>query len=159
MPLHTTSRILAPFLGQLTDDELNAIPYGVVQLDPEGFVLSVNSTECEHFGWSDSPVGQHYFRDLVPSTNTPEFRGRFHTGVRQERLDDTFQFTFYTGLKPRRTMVRMYFSPQTRSVWLFTATPDGRPIGSVSATESEATETFSDTCIAGLANLHHTLSV
>lgn len=128
MPLHTTTRMLAPFLGGLTEEDLDSLPYGVIQLDQDGYVLSANGAECRASGWTESPVGRHYFRDLAPSANTPEFRGRLNYGVSRERLDETFEYTFYSGLTPRRALVRLYLSPQTHTPWVFIAQPNGEPI-------------------------------
>lgn len=127
MPLDTTSRMLVPFLDRLTVEELNAIPYGVVQLDLDGRVLSYNRAEAENVALIPRPLGQHYFLEVAPSANVPEFYGRFLAGVAEQRLDDTFTFTFSCALMPRRVMVRQYFSMRTASVWLFVGQPDGSP--------------------------------
>lgn len=127
MPLDTTSRMLTPFLDRLTVEELDAIPYGVVQLDVDGCVLSYNRAEAENADIAPRPLGQHYFFEVAPSANVPEFYGRFLDGVSECQLDDTFSFTFSCSLMPRRVMVRQYFSMRTRTVWLFVAQPDGSP--------------------------------
>ncbi len=125
MPLDTTSRMLAPFLDQLTVEEMDDIPYGVVQLDLDGRVLSYNRAEAENVGVMPRPLGLHFFFDVAPSANVPEFYGRFLAGVAEQRLDYTFSFTFSCALMPRRVMVRQYFSMRTGSVWLFVGQPDG----------------------------------
>lgn len=133
MPLDTTSRMLAPFLDRLTVEEMDAIPYGVVQLDRDGRVLSYNRAEAENVGVMPRPLGQHFFFGVAPSANVPEFYGKFLEGVAQEKLDDTFSFTFSCALMPRRVMVRQYFSMRTGTVWLFVGQPDGSPFGRTSA--------------------------
>lgn len=125
MPLDTTSRLLAPFLDRLTVEEMDAIPYGVVQLDLDGRVLSYNRAEAENVGVMPRPLGLHFFFDVAPSANVPEFYGRFLEGVAQQRLDHTFSFTFSCALMPRRVMVRLYYSMRTGTVWLFAGQPDG----------------------------------
>ncbi|WP_411281591.1 hypothetical protein [Gemmatimonas sp.] len=125
MPLDTTSRLLAPFLDHLTVEELDAVPYGVVQLDLDGRVLSYNTAEAENVGAMPRPLGRHFFFEVAPSANVPEFYGRFLEGVAAQRLDDTFNFTFSCALMPRRVMVRQYYSMRTGSVWLFVGQPDG----------------------------------
>lgn len=127
MPLDTTSRMLAPFLDRLTVEELDAIPYGVVQLDLHARVLSYNIAEAENVGVMPRPLGLHFFYEVAPSANVPEFYGRFLEGIAEQRLDDTFSFTFSCALMPRRVMVRQYYSVRTGSVWLFVAQPDGSP--------------------------------
>jgi photoactive yellow protein len=126
MPLDTTTRMLAPFLDRLTVEELDALPYGVVQLDVDGYVLSYNRAEAENAG-VEKALGRHYFAEVAPCANTPEFHGLFLTGVASRRLDETFVYTFMCGLLPRRVQLRMYYSVRTGSVWLFLAQPDGSP--------------------------------
>jgi hypothetical protein len=57
----------------------------------------------------------------------PEFHGRFLDGVDARRLDHTFAFTFSCALRPRRVLIRQYYSLRTDTVWLFVAQPDGAP--------------------------------
>ena len=125
--------MLAPFLDRLTVEELDSIPYGVVQLDLNGRVLSYNRAEADNVGVMPRPLGLHFFYDVAPSANVPEFYGKFLEGVAEERLDDTFSFTYSCASMPRRVMIRQYFSARTGSVWLFVSQPDGSPFGSPSA--------------------------
>lgn len=131
MPLDTTSRLLAPFLDCLSSEELDALPYGVVQLSHDGIVLSYNRAEAENVGGIPRPIGRHFFREVCPSANVPELLGRFRQAVLERRFDDTFHHTFSCGPTPRRTQVRMYYSVRTGSVWLFVAKPDGTPLDRV----------------------------
>jgi photoactive yellow protein len=119
--------MLAPFLDRLTDEELDAIPYGIVQLDSNGIVKSYNRAEAENVGVVPRPIGAHFFHDVAPSANVPEFHGRFLDGVAERRLDETFTFTFSCSLMPRRVRVRLYYSVRTSSTWVFVAKPDGSP--------------------------------
>lgn len=135
MPLETTSRMLAPFLDRLSAEELDALPYGVIQLDAWGRVLSYNRTESENIGGSHRPLGRNFFVDVMPSANGPEIRGRFDRAFEEQRLDETFQYTFSCAEMPRRVMVRMYYSVRTRSLWLFVAKPDGSPLDRIGTLE------------------------
>ncbi|HEY0930711.1 MAG TPA: PAS domain-containing protein [Gemmatimonas sp.] len=157
MPLDTTTRMLAPFLNRLNDEELDSIPYGVIQLDPEGFVVSYNRAEAENAGHALRPIGQHFFREVAPSANAPEFHGRFQRGVATGRLDETFTFTYHCDLMPRRVQVRLYLSPQTRSVWLFVAKPDGTPLDWPTADLSPVLCSKHVQSFTGFAALHATV--
>jgi photoactive yellow protein len=128
MPLDTTTRMLAPFLDRLSPEELDAIPYGVIQLDGAGIVRSYNRVEAANAGGIPRPIGRHFFRDVCPSANGPELVDRFAQGIEDHKLDDTFQYTFSCTPTPRRVQLRMYYSVRTRSVWLFIAKPDGSPL-------------------------------
>jgi photoactive yellow protein len=130
MALDTTTRMLAPFLDRLSDEELDAVPYGVVQLDAEGRVLSYNRAEAESTDCvSPRPIGRDYFTDVAPSAFVAEIFGRYVEAFSSHALDEMFRFTFSDGLMPRTVMVRMYYSARTGTIWLFTANPDGSPIG------------------------------
>ena len=126
MALDTTTRMLAPFLDRLTDEELDAIPYGVIQLDAEGRVLSINRVEADELGWVDErPVGRDFFGDVAPSTFVAEVFGRYVEAFSSHHLDEMFRFTFSHGMMPRTVMMRMYYSARTGTIWIFTANPDG----------------------------------
>jgi photoactive yellow protein len=131
MPLDTTTRMLAPFLDRLTDEELDSIPYGVVQLDSEGVVRSYNRAEAENVGGIPRPLGRQFFFEVCPSANVPELWGRFRQAIIDRHLDETFHYTFSCGPVPRRVQLRMYYSVRTKSVWLFVAKPDGSPLDRV----------------------------
>ncbi len=130
MGLESTTRMLAPFLDRLTDEELDAIPYGVVQLDAQGFVLSYNRAEMANALWNaQRPIGQDFFADIAPSARVPEIFGRFVDAFASQSCDDVFRFTYTCGDLPRTVRLRMYFSMRTDTIWLFTAAPDGAPLG------------------------------
>lgn len=131
MPLDTTSRLLAPFLDRLSDEELDAIPYGVVQLNAGGIVLSYNRAQASNLGDVTRPIGRNFFLEVCPSVNVPELWNRFRQAVTDEHFDDTFHYTFACGPAPRRVQLRMYYSGRTKSVWLFVAKPDGTPLDRV----------------------------
>ncbi len=130
MPLDTTTRMLAPFLDRLTDDELDAVPYGVIQLNAEGRILSYNRAEADDTGWGlQRPIHRDYFSEVAPSAFVAEIFGRYVEAFSSHHLDDVFRFTFSHGLLPRTVLIRMYYSVRTGTLWLFTANPDGSPIG------------------------------
>jgi photoactive yellow protein len=137
MPLDTTSRLLTPFLDRLSDEELDVIPYGVVQLNASGLVLSYNKAEADNTGSISRPIGRNFFLEVYSSANVPELWNRFRQAVIDRRVDDTFQYTFSCGPVPRRVQLRMYYSVRTKSVWLFVAKPDGTPLDRVAPTDDD----------------------
>lgn len=121
--------MLAPFLDRLSDEELDAIPYGVIQLNAEGRVLSINRPEADGLGFpTERPVGRDYFSELAPSAFVAEVFGRYVDAFSSHQLDETFRFTFSHGTLPRTVMMRMYYAVRTGTVWIFTASPDGSPL-------------------------------
>lgn len=128
--------MLAPFLDRLSDEELDAIPYGVIQLDTTCHVMACNQAETDNGGLTGRPIGRHFFHEVYPSANVPEFHDRVTRGVADGHLDDTFSFTFCCDLMPRRVLVRAYYAGRTDTVWLFTSKPDGSPFDRAPATPS-----------------------
>jgi photoactive yellow protein len=141
MALDTTTRMLSPYLDRLSDEELDAIPYGVIQIDAEGRVLSYNAVEAADTGYSEArPIGRDYFSDVAPSSFVAEIFGRYVEGFSSHHLDEVFRFTFTHAMMPRTVLMRMYYSPRTGSIWMFTANPDGSPIGPAAGRREAMTE-------------------
>lgn len=129
MALDTTTRMLAPFLDRLTDEELDEIPYGVIQLNAEGRVISYNRAEAVETGWThERPVHRDYFSDVAPSAFVAEIFGRYVEAFSTHQLDEMFRFTFTHAAMPRTIQLRMYYSVRSGTLWLFTANPDGSPL-------------------------------
>ncbi len=129
MALDSTTRMLAPFLDRLSVEELDAVPYGVIQLDAEGRVRAINRVEADDLGWPhERPVGRNFFTEVAPSAFVAEVFGRYVEAYSSQQLDESFRFTFGDSMLPRTVMMRMYFSPRSKSVWIFTANPDGSPL-------------------------------
>ena len=102
----------------LSAEELDALPYGMIQLDPRGTVLRYSNAEARLSGLSaGETVGRNFFRDVAPCTQVAEFFGRFQEGVRAERLDAVFDFRF-SFRPPKQVRVHLFYSEATRSVWV-----------------------------------------
>lgn len=117
--------MLVPFLDRLTVEELDTVPYGIVQVDPSGIVRTFNKAEADSCGFSARPLGQHYFTDVHPGAAVPAFHERFIRALATQSFDETFPFTFVCLRRTRELQVRLYYSLRTDSVWIFTAQPDG----------------------------------
>ena len=102
----------------MSASELDALPYGMIQLAEDGTILRYSTVETRISGLtSDECVGRDFFTDIAPCTHVAEFYGRFTEGVKAQRLDVTFNFQF-AFRPPRDVQVRMFYSKATRSVWV-----------------------------------------
>lgn len=102
----------------MSDAELDALPFGMMQLDERGTILRYSRTESRISGLSaDECVGHSFFDEIAPCTHVAEFYGRFRAGVEAQRLDETFNFQF-AFVPPRDVQVRLFYSRATRSVWV-----------------------------------------
>lgn len=102
----------------LGSDELDALPYGMIQLDSRGVILRYSAVEARLSGYTASEcVGRHFFDEVAPCTRVAEFYGRFRDGVRAAQLDAVFHFRF-AFRPPRDVRIHLFYSRVTHSVWV-----------------------------------------
>ena len=82
-------------LGNLSEDEMETLPYGIIKIDIEGTVLRVNESE-QRFArlTSARAVGKNFFSDVAPCTQIVEFQGRFQSFLQSNRPVEAFWFTY-----------------------------------------------------------------
>jgi photoactive yellow protein len=66
---------LAHRIEQLTQAELDRLPFGVILLDRQGTVLFYSQTEARQSGYGKLPLGQNFFA-LSRCMDNNDFRGR-----------------------------------------------------------------------------------
>lgn len=138
MPLHPDTPAAVPpdDEDQLLDavdgmmaEELDRLPYGIIQLDGQGRILKYNALESRLASLpQEQQIGKQFFTEVAPCTKVQSFYGRFREGVRRESLDASFRFHFAFKQKPRDVTVRLFYSRRTRSVWVLISDLEGRPI-------------------------------
>ena len=110
-------------LGLMGAEELDALPFGAIQLDAEGTILAYNKTEERISGRRrEDVVGKNFFRDVAPCTRVQRFFGAFQAGVERRELNEVFDFTFRFPSGARDVRIRMIYSGT--AVWVF-VTPIG----------------------------------
>lgn len=103
----------------LERDELDALPYGVIEVDLKGQVLAYNETEAKLAGKNAADViGKNFFVDVAPCTNVESFARKFHDGIASGKLDDTFPFQFAFETGPVHVMVTLYHEDGAASAWI-----------------------------------------
>ena len=114
----------------MSAEELDRLPYGMIQLDSAGRIMKFNAVESRLAALpQQQQIGKHFFTEVAPCTKVQEFYGRFKEGVLHEALDTTFQFHFAFKQNPRDVTVRLFYSKRTRSVWVMVSDREGNPIG------------------------------
>ncbi len=80
----------------LSQPEYDALPFGLLELDPDGRVLQYNSAEESLTGLSrESVLGKLFFTDVAPCTRVREFEGTFRDMVAAgESGRQAFDFLF-----------------------------------------------------------------
>lgn len=97
----------AAAIGSMSEAELDALPFGMIELAADGTVVKVNRTEGDIVGFHPSAmIGRNFFTDLAPCTNTPDFRGRFDRGIAAGLLRETFEYR-YDGQRQASVWVHM----------------------------------------------------
>jgi photoactive yellow protein len=85
----------------LTPAQLDALPFGVIEIDDSGTVVSYNQAESQLSGLQPSSVvGRNFFTDIAPCTRVKAFKDRFNSVLSGNKPLEAFSFTFRF---PRRT--------------------------------------------------------
>lgn len=109
----------------LTEDQLDALPVGMIQLDRTGTVLKFNQTESSLARVEKAEaIGRSFFDEVAPCTRVQEFYGRFVEGVQNRNLHTVFpyQFRFRDG-RQKNVVISMFYSTSTDTVWVLVQRP------------------------------------
>jgi photoactive yellow protein len=120
----------------MSAEDLDKLPYGMIQLDASGRVLNYNAIESKLASLSkEDAIGKQFFTEIAPCTRVQEFYGRFKEGVIREALDTSFRFHFAFKQNPRDVTVRLLYSRRTRTVWVLISDHDGKPLSPLAEPE------------------------
>lgn len=107
-------------IEDLSPEELDARPFGVIGLDASGTVLSYNHYESQLTGRQpQNVIGKNFFTQVAPCTNVQNFAGKFREGVEKGELHVTFPYRFDFEMEPRNVVVTLYYSNSTEKAWVF----------------------------------------
>lgn len=107
-------------IDHMKEGELDALPFGAIQLDADGRVKNFNMYESNLSHLPKSQViGKHFFREVAPCTDVQAFHGRFREGVAKKKLHAKFNYHFAFKQDPRDVQVTLFYSDITSSVWVF----------------------------------------
>ncbi|HEV7768313.1 MAG TPA: PAS domain-containing protein [Thermoanaerobaculia bacterium] len=107
-------------IAEMSEADLDGLPFGAIRLGPDGSVLSYNATEATSASRRrEDVIGRNFFSDIAPCTDVQEFAGRFHEGIAKQRLHASFPYRFDFKMRPRHVIVTLFYSSQTSSGWVF----------------------------------------
>jgi photoactive yellow protein len=95
--------------SELTGDQLDGLPFGVIAVDRKGTIIEYNAYESSLSGFRREQVlGRNFFHDVAPCTAIKDFEGRFEAWLdSHETSIEPFHFVFqFPG---RRTNVSIVF--------------------------------------------------
>jgi photoactive yellow protein len=112
---------IAREIGSLTAGDLDALPFGAIQLDRTGKVLLYNRAEEQLSGRQRADVvGRNFFTEVAPCTRVRRFFGVFEEGLERKSLNEVFDFTFRFPQGTREVRIRLIYADQPQpSVWIF----------------------------------------
>lgn len=106
-------------MATLSDDEIDNLMYGAVELDAEGNILRYNIAESELTGRKpEDVIGRNFFDDVAPCTKSNEFSGRFFRGVKTGEFNAVFEYVFDYEMAPTKVRILMIKSVVRDSYWL-----------------------------------------
>jgi len=106
-------------MASLSDQEIDNLMYGAVELDAEGTILRYNLAESELTGRQPEDfIGRNFFNDVAPCTRTDEFSGRFFKGVETGEFNAVFEYVFDHEMAPTKVRILMIKSVERDSYWL-----------------------------------------
>jgi photoactive yellow protein len=95
---------IASQLNCMSDAELDALPFGVVEMNHQFKVLRYNAAESRYSGLpQDRAIGHHFFRDVAPWANNRRVAKRYQL----DSLDETIDYTFSLHMKEMPVTLRM----------------------------------------------------
>jgi photoactive yellow protein len=84
---------------------LDALPFGVIGMTPDGIVTSYNSAESRLAGLTPAHViGRHFFSAVAPCTNNFMVANRFET---EAMIDDIIDYVFTLRMQPTKVRLRL----------------------------------------------------
>jgi len=119
-PMPAPVEFAAPDLGarleQLSQFELDRLPFGVILIDRDGIVQFYSETEARLSGYGALPLGQNLFA-VSSCMASDEFRGRIERAAAQGPVDLAFAFNGDFNDPARALQVRV-LSARQGGVWI-----------------------------------------
>ncbi len=106
-------------LSNMNDKELDEMPFGAIQLNADGVILSYNAKESIITGRrAEDVIGRNFFMEVAPCTRRPEFHGVFRQGVKNDDLNILFEYVFDYKMNPTKVKVHMKKALAGDSYWI-----------------------------------------
>ncbi|MBK1697359.1 hypothetical protein [Rhodovibrio salinarum] len=110
---------LATRLDAMPQEQLDALPFGILKLDSAGRIVGYNRIESEIVEIDFARrINHNFFTEIAPCMDNPFFRGRFEEGIQEGGL--ALDFEFETDMDPRadHIRVRMLTSNTPNQYWV-----------------------------------------
>jgi photoactive yellow protein len=109
---------LAQAMEDLTLEQIDALPFGVIRVDRDGRVVLLSRTEAELSGFGKRPaIGKIFFSDIAPCMGVDEFQGRIQRARERGHLDLEFGWVGDFSDRDRQLRVRVQ-SASDGGIWV-----------------------------------------
>ena len=106
-------------LADITDEELDGLAFGAIELDRTGRILRYNAAEADISGRDQAGmVGRDFFADVAPCTRGEAFEGRFRAGVKAGKMDVQFTYVLDHEMDATEVRVRMHTVEGKDTYWV-----------------------------------------
>lgn len=110
----------------LTREQLDELPFGVIELDREGTILAVNRPELEMARLSHHRLaGRNFFAEVAFCADVQDFHGRFDDFMEGRAPSESFDFTY--DFPHGKVDVRLTFIRLSEDLALVVSQRDERP--------------------------------
>ena len=105
-------------LSSMTPEELDSLPFGVIELSADAKILKYNETEAAISGRDPKRViGRNFFTEVAPCTAVKEFYGRFLDLIEHRAINFQFDFVFNFD-PPTKVQITMLYEQREQVVWI-----------------------------------------
>lgn len=111
------ARDLVDQIEQLSQHELDHLPFGVILVDREGVVMFYSKTEALQSGYGKIPLGRNLY-EISPCMAANDFRGRINRALEEGAVDLEFGWAGDFADRTRDLRLRV-MSSNTDGVWIF----------------------------------------
>lgn len=94
-------------LERLSQEAIDALPFGLIRLAPDGTVTAYNAAESAASGLAGTDVlGRNFFRDVAPCTRVAAFEGAW-TALRAAGTDGRSELAFIVRFRSGPVLCRV----------------------------------------------------
>ena len=108
---------LVQHIEQLTQYQLDTLPFGVILLDRDGTVLFYSRTEAEASGYGKIPLGENLFA-ISPCMRSNDFQGRIKDAMDEGPVDLEFGWAGDYADPTRDLRLRVISSSDNKGIWV-----------------------------------------
>ena len=130
-------------LNDLTEEQLDRLPFGAIRVNAEGVILFYSRSQAEITHREPAAVlGRNFFAEVAPCTVVPEFYGRFRRGALIGTLSTTFEFVFDFEMQPVQVRITMHNAERPGEFWILAEPLHRLPPRDHEATQALITDKF-----------------